>query len=313
MIRLPIFEPLITKPHKMKQLFFALTLLFTINAFAQEPASVTPSPILNKKGHPILPEAKDWSIGFDANFIIDYFGNLFNNSTTNPGGRPGYLSPNTIIVKYMKTDKLAYLGMVRIGNVASTVNAPIADQLSTGSPKFITTDTWKNDSMNIRLGVGFQKFRGRGRLQGVYGATVEMGYSRKKDTYSYGNKLDETHPLNFDTASSDQNTTVFPTGITGIDNVGAYGRVTESKSGSLFAIGVRGFLGIEYFFATKMSLGAQYGWGIAFASMSEGEFKAENLDLNNDLVVSTGKTNDLSSFYVDVDNGEGQISLNFYF
>jgi hypothetical protein len=294
----------------MKNLILIICVtLLTLPAIAQEISS----PLLNKKGNPILPEAKDWSIGFDANFIIDYFGNLFNNSTSNPGGKPDFLAPNTIIVKMMKTDRLAWIGLARIGNVATKMNAPINDQLSTGNPKFLTTDTWKSDSMNIALGVGFQKFKGKGRLQGVYGATVEVDFSRKKDTYTYGNDIDETHPLNADTTSSDQNTTVFGSGITGISNVGSYGRLLDSKSGAMFAIGVRGFIGIEYFFATKMSLGAQYGWGIAFGSRKQGEYTAEMLDANSDKITVNGKTNDLSIFYVDTDNASGQVSLNFYF
>jgi hypothetical protein len=294
-----------------KIILISSVVLLSVSVFAQD--SVIPAPILNKKGNPILPQAKDWSIGFDANFIIDYVGNLFNNSTSNPGGRPDYLRPNTIIVKMMKTDQLAYVGIARIGNVSATVNSSINDELSTGTPKFLTTDTWKSDSLNIALGVGFQKFRGRGRLQGVYGATAEINFSSKKDTYTYGNNIDETHPLNADTSSSDQNTTIFGSGITGIGNVGSYGRVLESKSGAMFGIGVRGFIGVEYFFATKMSLGAQYGWGLSFGSRKQGEYTAEDLDANGDKVTSTGKTPDLSVFYVDTDNASGQVSLNFYF
>jgi hypothetical protein len=313
----------------MKRLVIALCIVISTSALAQDSVVVkekkvkkekvvdtTPAPqILNKKGHAILPEARDWSIGFDANFIIDYLGNMFNNSNPNPGGRPGWLSPNTIIVKYMKRDRLAYLGAVRIGNVATKINSPIPDQSSTVTPSFTTTDTWKNDSMNIQLGIGFQKYRGKGRLQGIYGATFQVLYGRMTDKYTYGNVIDETHPVNGDTSSVDQNTTNFGTGITGVDNVmeGGTVRVTESKSGALFGAGVRGFLGIEYFFAAKMSLGAQYGWGINFVSLGEGEVTAETLDANGDKLSATVKGADASSFYIDTDNGGGQISLNFYF
>ena len=247
------------KPNSLqmkKLLFIACLFSLGLTATAQEQPSATPTPLLNKKGHSILPETKDWSIGFDANFIIDYFGNLFNNSTSNPGGRPNYLTPNTIIVKYMKNPRTAWVGMVRIGNVATSISSPIIDQNSTVTPPFLTTDTWKNDSLNVTLGAGFQKFRGRGRLQGVYGASLAVSLGRLKDTYTYGNIIDDTHPVNGDTSSSTYNSTNFGTGITGFSNINGTGRITEAKSGTFFGLGVRGWLGIEYFVATKISLGA---------------------------------------------------------
>jgi opacity protein-like surface antigen len=303
-----------------KFLAIIMILAAVLSAAAQEQSTKTPKPapeprepVLNKKGHSVLPEAKDWSIGFDANFIIDYVGNLFNNSTSNPGGKTNYLTPNTLIAKYMKNERTAYIGILRLGNVATSISYPIADQNSTVTPKFLTTDTWKNDSLNITVGVGLQKFRGKGRLQGIYGAEFDVMYGRKTDKYTYGNQIDETHPINSDTSSVDYNTTNFGMGITGINNVNSTGRVTESKSGSLFGVGIRGFLGIEFFFATKMSLGAQYGWGIAFISQGQSEAIREFLDVTSQKATTTEKGPDLSSFYIDVDNAQGQISLNFYF
>jgi hypothetical protein len=304
----------------MKKLLLILLIFTAFSTYAQKKSNSTYEPLLNKKGNSILPEERDWSIGFDANFIIGYVGNLFNNSTSNPGGRPNYLTPNTIIGKYMKTRSLAYIGMLRIGNTATKVESPIYDQSSTVYPKFLTTDTWKNDSMSITLGAGFQKFRGKGRLQGVYGATLSFSYGRKKDTYTYGNPIDANHAVNGDPTSVDYNSTNFGTGIVGMRNIDSvtvapnYARVTEAKSGTIFGVGVRGFVGIEYFFATKMSLGAQYGWGINFISMGQGEASEEFLDnTNSQKATASIKTSDLSSFNIDTDNASGQISLNFYF
>ena len=291
--------------------------LIALSAIAQEkeqPKAISPrEPLLNKRGHSILPEAKDWSIGFDANFIVDYVGNMFNNSTSNPGGRPNYLRPNTIIVKYMKTERMAYLAMLRISNVATSISSPITDQNSTVTPPFKVTDKWTNDSLNINIAVGFQKYRGKGRLQGVYGASLGVLFGGKTDKYTYGNPIDETHPVNGDTSSATYNTTNFGTGISGFSNINSAGRVTEAKSGAVFGVGVRGWIGAEYFFATKMSIGAQYGWGISLTSIGQSEATVEYLDNTSKKASTSIKGADFSSFYVDVDNASGQLSLNLYF
>jgi opacity protein-like surface antigen len=37
-------------------------------------------------------------------------------------------------------------------------------------------------------------------------------------------------------------------------------RTTETKNGSTFMLGIQGFAGVEWFFAPKVSLGAEYTW-----------------------------------------------------
>ena len=59
----------------MKKTALALALAFGISgAFAQD--------LTSKKGEPYLPEAGDWSIGIDANPLLNYMGNLFSGNTS---------------------------------------------------------------------------------------------------------------------------------------------------------------------------------------------------------------------------------------
>jgi hypothetical protein len=46
--------------------------------------------------------------------------------------------------------------------------------------------------------------------------------------------------------------------------------VQEIKSGSTIGLGVRGFVGCEYFLAAKISVGAEYGWGLGLSSTGNG-------------------------------------------
>jgi len=46
-------------------------------ALATAMISANAQDMMSKKGTPILPEAKDWSIGFDAAPLLGYFGNLY--------------------------------------------------------------------------------------------------------------------------------------------------------------------------------------------------------------------------------------------
>ena len=41
----------------------------------------------------------------------------------------------------------------------------------------------------------------------------------------------------------------------------------ESKSGRSFGVGLRAFVGCEFFIAPKISLGAEFGWGLGFQTM----------------------------------------------
>lgn len=275
----------------MKKLFITAALASTcIFASAQD--------MMSKRGTPILPEAGDWSIGAGADNLIGYFGNLFNKDANNYTSLNSQV-PMTLVGLYVKDETTAFRAKLRIGFTSDKQDAFITD--NTGTPPDQTTDTWKSSSTGFTLGLGIQKWRGKGRLHGLYGAEVGFGITGHKDTYEYGNDFSSTV-----TAPS---STDFGTG-----NIPAAGvRVTEDKDGSTFMVGLTGFIGAEYFFAPKMSLSAEYGWGFNFASTGEGEMTTEHLNSTlNGSDSETTKTAGNSHLSLDVID-LSSITLHFYF
>ncbi|HNP49392.1 MAG TPA: hypothetical protein PKK99_11715 [Bacteroidia bacterium] len=258
--------------------------------------------MMSKKNTPILPEANDWSIGFDAAPLLGYFGNLFNNTVDNSVSAR-YQQNMTLVGKMMKDENTAIRAKVRIG-FGSTSNDGIVDQDgSTSNPPATVTDNRKISSMNFTIGAGIQKYRGKGRLKGFYGAEAGIGLGSGKTTYTYGNAFSAT------------NTSPNSTNWGG--NLGGNGeRTTEAKNGSTFGFNIRGFIGAEYFFAPKMSLSAEYGWGLGLTSTGEGESTVEFWDAGATtpgVKTVTTKTGKSSNFNLDVDNAGGQIVLSMYF
>lgn len=268
-----------------------------VSAFAFSNAQTMTS----KNGTPILPEANDWSIGFDANPLLNYVGNMFNNSTNNSLWM-NYPSNNSMVIvgKMVKDETTAYRGKLAINFGSSTQTASTAGFTSFDS--LFTPSETKNSSMNITLGAGIQKWRGKGRLKGYYGAEAMIGFG--KDTLS--TEFSYLKPL------------------TTANGAGA-SQTLELNSGSVFGFGVNGFVGVEYFFAPKMSLSAEYTWGIAISSVGESEMVTSQVDATATTVTSvTTKGNKESNFNVGVGNtvtpnivnsgsGSGSIVLSFYF
>jgi len=258
--------------------------------------------MMSKKGTPILPEASDWSIGFDAAPLLGYFGNLFNNTVDNSVSA-AYQKNMTLVGKMMKDENTAFRAKLRIGFGSASTDNLVNQDGSTATPVPTVSDTRKVSSMNFTVGAGIQKFRGKGRLKGFYGAEAGIGLGSGKTSYTYGNAFSSTN-------TGPTTTTDFDNEISG--SVGS--RTTESKNGSTFNFNLRGFIGVEYFFAPKMSLGAEYGWGFDLSSTGEGESTTEAWDsVNNGVRTTTSKSGKSSNFNLDVDNASGQIVLSMYF
>jgi hypothetical protein len=221
----------------MKKLILSLVLVASIGvANAQETKTNCHETCKTKNGTPILPVAGEWSLGFDAVPVLNYFGNLLNSGENSAS--IDFQQANTIVGSYMKTDNTAYTGKLGIG--------------------FTNKDESGESAYNVTLGAGLQKFRGTTRLRGYYGAGVELGTGA------------------FKTVSTDSIGT-----STTVDN-------------SSLSFGVRGNVGVQYFFAPKMSVGAEYGWGPSYTSTKVGDASDSN-------------------FSVGVDNAGGSIYLSLYF
>lgn len=273
-------------------------------AFAQD--------LTSKKGEPYLPEAGDWAIGFDAAPFLTYAGQLFGNAASNSSPAVNYVGnmPWGITGKMFKDEKTAYVGMLRIGMTTTTTENKVLDQTNTSTtPKYVV-DEYKAADHNILLGAGMEWRRGKTRLQGYYGGMVWLSLGGMKDTYTYGNVISATYltPVSTDwTMPTPQAGTAMGT------------RITENKPGGSFGFGVRGFIGAEYFILAKISIGAEYGWGIGLKSTGDGTMKTESFDVpSNGALITTAETGGKKWFGLDTDLsgnmlGTGSIRIMFHF
>jgi len=138
-----------------------------------------------------------------------------------------------------------------------------------GSDKAVTPavtgeDVVTNSYNNITLGAGIEKRRGSTRLQGYYGAMAMIGLGGSKTSYEYG------------------------AGV--VD-----GQLTEEKAGSTFGLGVRAFVGAEYFVLPKISIGGEFGWGLGFSSTGPSSTTTQG-------PIGTVEGGRSSSFGIDTDN-----------
>jgi len=261
--------------------------------------------LLSKKGSPVLPEAKDWSIGLQADPLLKYFGNFFNKENNNNTMLEPQV-PLTLVGLYVKDASTSYRAKIRIGLGSRTLNNFVDDDNFLGAPKAKVTDTWKTTRTNLALGMGIQKNRGKGRLRGIYGLEFSLGFGSSTDTYTYGNS--------FTTDKSDPTST---TDWTTKDTTGNYlsgpsiSRTSKVKNPNTFSFLLTGFIGAEYFFAPKLSLSAEYGWGVNFAA--EGEKETFTVTSDGSSGKETSVRNAKSSqFDLDVIDA-GALTLHLYF
>ena len=127
-------------------------------------------------------------------------------------------------------------------------------------------------STDIMFLYGIEKRKGKGRVQGFYGAEGGFGLS------SNVVKNDFVNSLSFENQTPS-------TTIPGQD--GIFPRTTESKLGTGFNFELNGLVGAEYFFLDKVSIGLEWAWGLGISTIGEGELKTEEYDSVNSQVVNT--------------------------
>ncbi|MFN5345818.1 MAG: hypothetical protein ACK5B3_01225, partial [Bacteroidota bacterium] len=227
----------------------------------------------SKKGTPILPESGDWSIGIGANSSLNYFGNLLNGNADNSAMSFDWTNGNENVItgKMMKDANTAYRAKVRLGFGSTTSDNQSVDLDGDGAADIDSVEI-KNGGSNINLGAGIQMYRGKGRVRGFYGAEANIGLGSAKETWT------------------------------------ATDLSVEAKAGSTFNLGIRGFIGVEYFFAPKMSLSGEFGWGLGLSSTGASE---TTVTFAGTTTTTTGGKS--SSFGLDTDNAGAAINLNFYF
>ena len=188
--------------------------------------------IKSSKGENYLPVAGEWAISFNADGVFDYVGNSFNGNTSNSAPKVASVRTNSFVGKKFITDKTAYRVVANLGFGSN--NLTNGDIDGDGIAEFAS---YKASTLNLTAGLGKEWRRGSTRLQGFYGADALIGFSSTKWT--------ETNNV-----------------------------VGNSKydAGTSINIGVTGFIGAEYFIFPKMSIGAQYNYGLQIASNGAPKF-----------------------------------------
>jgi len=213
---------------KKVAVLFVFFILTYISTNAQE--------LKSKKGESYLPEKGDWSIGFNADGIFKYLGNIFHGNTNDLAPQITNLNSGSIVGKMFISTKEAYRAVANFKIASEKTLFPKyeMDDIS-GTIKHTGDSTVSMSDFNITAGVGKEFRRGKTRLQGFYGADALLMIG------SSGNK----EVLVKQKGTSAEITTT-----------------TKDKNGLDFGIGAEAFIGGEYFLFPKISMGAQYNFGV---------------------------------------------------
>jgi len=314
-----------------KKVLLLVTVFAATTTFAQD--------LTSKKGEPMMPESGDWAISFDAAPFLNYFGQMLSNAgATSPtaGYTNGY--PWSIKGKMFKDEKTAYRAGVRLAFGSNTWTTQVDDASdNAGTPPTFPTlpamvdDVWKKGYNSIVLSGGMEMRRGKTRLQGYYGGEVLIGFGGGKHTFEYGNALNtNTDATGVDGSNGNNWGNVIDINGDGVGDINnftndAYGndaRFTEVKMSSMM-VGLRGFIGVEFFILPKISVGAEYGWGLGLSSnKSSMTYESRGLNGTNLQTASFTDESKSSGFAIDTDiqnsatgitGGSGSLNIIFHF
>lgn len=279
----------------MKKITILFVLFFGVIAFTHaQTQSVT-----NKNNVVVTPEAGDWVIGLDAVPILDYVGNMLNGSTSNTVSASWATTNQAVYGKYFVNPNLAYRGSIRLMNF-SNKQFVLTDTNSAGVVPMYLRDYVKSSGSAVVLSAGIEKRKGKGRVQGYYGAeaVLTLGGTTPNMSYGYELEMDATNVRK------------------GYVNAT---RTISSKAGADMGIGARAILGVEVFILPKISIGAEFGWGLTYRKSFDGETVTEKWGLADPTATASTRyevvsnTGGSSYFGVDTDNNVGAIKVLFHF
>lgn len=267
----------------MKKTLFITLILISYSAYSQL------NPVLkNKRGLAILPEKGDYSIGIGADPFLNYIGTIFYNTTTNNSPSPNFIDNYSFSGKYFIKENQAYRLSFLINTFNSSFKYPRPDLSPGAAQNSLVIDEIRTNNNQFQFNFGKEFRRGKTRLQGFAGFDGFVRIRNTNDNRSYGNKI-ELHDT-------------------------GYSRITKIKN-SGFTIGVRGFVGAEYFFAPKMSLGFEIGFGPSYTISRDNTFTIESYDFTSNEVKNTEYKGEISTktFAINRDIFNSTLYLNLFF
>lgn len=282
----------------MKILKISLTVLMSmtiIGVSAQER-------LQNKNGVDILPVSGEYALGFNAVPFL----NLIGNATAGSGKfLNNMFNQNAIFGKYMLDDKTALRASFNF-NINNFNNRNFVIDNTMNSPDSLVTDGTSVNNQTYGLSGGYEMRKGSGRVQAIFGGDLALMLSRSNQSMTYGNS--------FGTINQAPTSTFWDGNGNQLGSGPQGERIVEQVNGSTFGVGVRPFVGIEFFFAPKISLGAEFGWTLMYSTTGDGEQTTEFYSpAAGAAYTRTTPSAGSNSFNASIDNLNGAVTLMFYF
>lgn len=270
--------------------------------------------IQNKKGEDMLPVKGEWAVGAGFN-VLGYVGNMFNGNLNNNYGnstfRSSGLGGTSLFGKYMISNDNAVRLSLNNSGYNSSIEYKAYDDKTT-DPDSLVFDTRITSSSTTRIGIGYEFRRGKSRLRGIYGGDFLVGWSTGTNyNYKYGNAMTFDNQAPYSTEFSE---------FGGVSNQNAplAERVLSVNNSNAISLGIRGFIGVEYFIAPKICIGTEFGWSLNYSNNGKRTVVEEYYDIFKDaevggVVNKTTVTKNGRSVSSGIDNANGQIYATFYF
>ncbi len=270
----------------------------------------------------ILPKAGDVALGVDLAPYLSYLGNFFNdnadgNTISSFGGEPvnnfneAVANPSvSIIGKYMYTDDIALrvnFGMLYTKTVNQLYSyddvALINDPLSEAT----VIDEQVNRVSGASIAVGAQYRRGYNRIQGYAAIDALYAFGRVTSDYTYGNAISEVNQV------PSRNIYEAPSYT---PSYWTQGYVLESGCNSVSrSIGAALSFGVEYFFASHVSIGGEVSYSARYTWCGEQYQVTEGYNTLTTAVESRKEKISPGSSTMSVETGNlgGKLYMMFYF
>lgn len=261
-------------------------------------------PLLGKKGQAILPQKGDIGLGINLIPFLYWAGNSFNGNANNTYAIEdkffSIFGNSVLIGKYMLTDKTALRLAWGVNFGHSTKDQYVQDD-ALNDPNALVKDSRTLNWSRASVAVGYEMRRGKGRLQGFWGADLRVRYNKDNDyIYTYGNGYSLTNLVS--------------TSYNWGSNLNANKRTITHTGANVWGLGLRGFLGAEYFIAPKFCIGAEFGWGVTYQHSLAVTVTEEYYDVNTQAIgIDKNYIAATNTVSAGVDNFDGTIYLMFFF
>ena len=310
-----------------------LVMALALPMFAQEAEANAGSAKPQKDYSEWLPQAGDWSFGLALDPFTKFIGNMLNgtgNSVVNAAGtvvnNPNTLTGNdihgsglwnglaSIMGSYMVTDNLAVKANIGINFNNRSRAQYVQDDAAlymdpTSVAKVVDAEQRIQLAMTAALGIEYRV--GARRVQGVFGAGAMYGNQMiNKLQYSYGNAITA-----YNIAPTDA-------GLALAAPVGTFPYMTSLRTKEVYAnkgthmAGIYGSVGVEWFVAPKIALGANVNIRLSYEWTPQETNKYEGwntLTSAPEIVTDLATPTTNAGFTFDTNNIGANLYVAFYF